>query len=111
MSERLNNPIIPHVVSIAYVSKKQIVTCGVCFVFPQSYLLPCVCCVCEQTQTSYHIVSVAYVSYAYAQVSKQAYYMAKETYYTHKRDLLILACLSYVFFVIQSYRMLCLLRM
>jgi hypothetical protein len=31
----------------------------------------------------------------YAQVSKEAYHIAKETYYTHKRDLPILACLRY----------------
>ena len=36
---------------------------------------------------------LAYLRYAYAQVSKEAYHMAKETYYTHKRDLLILAYL------------------
>ena len=35
------------------------------------------------------LLTLAYLRYAYALVSKEAYHMAKETYYTHKRDLQI----------------------
>ena len=38
---------------------------------------------------------LAYLKYAYAYASKEAYQMAKETYHTHKRDLLL--TLPYLF--------------